>query len=144
MKRAGPARCIFRFHRREKDMATSHRTRSTKAAPMEDAPVRITVDGPALAGSKSAFGLPGGLESATQKVVELSGQAFRTAVAGAVGAVAKSLESVDLPKGQFAVEEVKFTLSFDAAGEVSIFAVGKGSLASKSGIEVVLKRVPKP
>lgn len=110
----------------------------------EELPVRITVDGPPLASSKSSFGLPVGLESATQKVVELSGQAFRSAVAGAVGAVAQALDSVGPPRGQFAVEEVKFTLTFDAGGEVSIFAVGKGSLASKSGVEILLKRVTKP
>lgn len=106
------------------------------------ATVSILVDADAATpvAKGSTFAMPPGVVAVAQKVVQLGEETFTASVAGLVSAVASALDRVDLARSTYELADVKFSLSFDAKGEVSIVSLAKGTVAGKSGLEITLRR----
>jgi hypothetical protein len=102
--------------------------------------IRLLVDGDDVASAKGAFGLPPGIGTVPQKVLELSASAFQQSLKAVLSSVADALDGLDLSSRDYALADVKFCIAFDAGGEVSIVSLAKASLSGKTGIEVTLKR----
>lgn len=89
--------------------------------------------------TRSALPLPG-IDSLGQKVVALSGDVLRASIDGALRNILSMLSSVSQESATHVVSEVSFSLTFDAAGEVSLVSVAKGSLKGSTGLQFTITK----
>jgi hypothetical protein len=102
----------------------------------ENLRVLVDDDAPKI---KGALPLPG-LESLSQRVVELSGDALRASINGALQNVLSVISDVTQESESHVVSQVSFSLMFDASGEVSLVSLAKGSVKGSSGLQFTITR----
>jgi len=88
---------------------------------------------------KSALPIPG-LGEISHKIVELSEAAVQKGLNQVLSDVLDLLTNVTLENDAFSVSEMRFTLAFDAAGQVSIVSLAKASLTGRTGMEFTITR----
>lgn len=87
---------------------------------------------------KSSLPFPG-MEEISQRVVEIGRDAIAKNLEKAIGNVLDLLSSIRTENESHQVSETKFSLIFDATGEVSIVSLAKGSVKGSSGLEFTIK-----
>jgi hypothetical protein len=79
------------------------------------------------------------LQALSGEIVELGKEAIRDSIGNALSDVMEILSSIPLQKGLLSVSEVKFTMTLDARGEVSILSLAKGSLSGSTGFQFTIQ-----
>ena len=90
---------------------------------------------------KSALPIPG-LEEATQAVVEISGNVLKKNLDNMLRNIFELIDTVTMENEAYFVSETRFSLVFDAEGEISIVSLAKGSLKGQTGLEFTIERKP--
>ena len=73
-------------------------------------------------------------------LISLAAESMKNSIAGTVQSIIDAISEVQPTSCAYDVDQVKFTLAFDANGEVGLMSVVKGGLSGKTGIELVLKK----
>lgn len=99
--------------------------------------ISVLVDSSDSVKAKSA--LPG-FDQALAKVVDFSVDQLQNSATDTLEGIYSLLRGLPLQSGEFAVDEIRFTLRIDATGGVSVVSAAKASLGAQTGIEFTISR----
>ena len=88
---------------------------------------------------KSALSVSG-LDAMGQRVVELSSEVIQKSIDGTLQNILGLLSAVTAETPTHTVSEVRFSLTLDASGEVSVVSLAKGTLKGSAGLEFTIKK----
>jgi hypothetical protein len=114
------------------------KTKKPRAVITNKTVLRLMVDSQPTPETRGMLPIPQ-LQALSGEIVELGKEAIRDSIGNALSDVMEILSSIPLQKGLLSVSEVKFTMTLDARGEVSILSLAKGSLSGSTGFQFTIQ-----
>jgi hypothetical protein len=104
---------------------------------------RVFVDGPSDdidLNDLAVKGMRPVLQAAGEKVLVASSEGLTKGLNATLNSIVEAISGIELTENKYDIDEVTFTIGFDAAGEVGLVSFAKGSLTGRTGLQFKLKR----